>query len=197
MPRTILLCRANMFTELLPRKDREIHSPIQSSPVSCCWSSSTPWRDSWLHVTVWRLWEPSDHRFGGTYTTIWDTQRDSQTSLWYDTDRMENDESKNPSIVACILCRGNAFTCPLPSNNTYIHSHRLMGEIYEVLNFWMNETVFMILGMYIVTPKPISTAYFTNPSHQSVCLHVYPSIVVRQRLGKNVTATMNTHATFT
>jgi hypothetical protein len=42
--------------------------------------------------------------------------------------------------------------------------------------------------------QPISTAYFINPSHQSVCLHVYPFIVARQRLGKNVTAATNTHA---
>jgi hypothetical protein len=33
-----------------------------------------------------------------------------------------------------------------------------------------------------------------NP-HQYVCLHVYPPIVARQLLGKNVTATTNTHAT--
>jgi hypothetical protein len=43
--------------------------------------------------------------------------------------------------------------------------------------------------------EPISTAYFINPSHQSVCLYVYPLIVARQRLGKNVTAATNTHAT--
>jgi hypothetical protein len=38
------------------------------------------------------------------------------------------------------------------------------------------ELVFMKLGMYIVTPEPVSTAYFINPSHQSVCLHVYPRV---------------------
>jgi hypothetical protein len=36
--------------------------------------------------------------------------------------------------------------------------------------------------MYIMAPEPISTAYFINPSHQSVCLYVYPLIVARQRL---------------
>jgi hypothetical protein len=51
----------------------------------------------------------------------------------------------------------------------------------------------MMLGMYITARKPISTAYFTNPSHQSVCLYVYPPIVARQRLDKNVTATTNAH----
>jgi hypothetical protein len=39
---------------------------------------------------------------------------------------------------------------------------------------------------------PISTVYFINRSHQSVCLYVY---VARQRLDKNITAATNTHAT--
>jgi hypothetical protein len=53
----------------------------------------------------------------------------------------------------------------------------------------------MKLGMYIIVPESISTAYFKYPSHQSVCLYVCPSIVARQRLGKSVTAAMNTHET--
>jgi hypothetical protein len=36
--------------------------------------------------------------------------------------------------------------------------------------------------------EPISTAYFINPSHHSVCLYVYPHNVARQRLGKKDTA---------
>jgi hypothetical protein len=36
-------------------------------------------------------------------------------------------------------------------------------------------------------------AYFLNPSHQSVCLYVYPHIAARQRIGKNVTAATNTN----
>jgi hypothetical protein len=51
------------------------------------------------------------------------------------------------------------------------------------------------LCTYIMTLEPISTAHFINPSHQSVCLYVYPPMVPRQRLGKNVTAATNTHAT--
>jgi hypothetical protein len=37
-------------------------------------------------------------------------------------------------VVACILCRGNVFTEPLPSNDRTIHisTHRLIGGIYEV-----------------------------------------------------------------
>jgi hypothetical protein len=46
--------------------------------------------------------------------------------------------------------------------------------------------------MYILASEPISTAYVINSSHQSVCLHVYPSIVVRQRIGKHVAAATNT-----
>jgi hypothetical protein len=46
--------------------------------------------------------------------------------------------------------------------------------------------------MYIMTLEPIPMAYFIDPSHQSVCLYAY---VARQRLGKNVTAAMNIHAT--
>jgi hypothetical protein len=64
----------------------------------------------------------------------------------------------------------------------------------------------MKLGTYITAPEPISTPYLKNPSHQSVCLYVYPSIVarqrlcknppvvVRQRLGRNFTTVTNTHA---
>jgi hypothetical protein len=56
----------------------------------------------------------------------------------------------------------------------------------------MGEPIFTKRGMHIMAPEPISTAYFINPSHQSVCLYVYPLIVARQRLGKNVTAATNT-----
>jgi hypothetical protein len=59
----------------------------------------------------------------------------------------------------------------------------------------MPEPIFMKLGMYIMVPEPISTAYFLNASDQSVYLYVYPPIVARQRLSKNFTATTNTHTT--
>jgi hypothetical protein len=41
----------------------------------------------------------------------------------------------------------------------------------------------MKLSTFIIAPEPISTAYFVNPSHQSVCIYV-PPIVAKQRLGK-------------
>jgi hypothetical protein len=47
--------------------------------------------------------------------------------------------------------------------------------------------------MYIMEPEPISTAYVIN--HQSVCLYVYPHIVVRHTLGKIVTEATDTQAT--
>jgi hypothetical protein len=62
------------------------------------------------------------------------------------------------------------------------------------INFWMPEPIFMKLGVYIMTPEPILTAYFINPSHESVCLYVYSPIVVTQRLSKNVTVATNIHA---
>jgi hypothetical protein len=61
--------------------------------------------------------------------------------------------------------------------------------------FRMAEPVFIKFGLYIMAPEPLSTTYFINPSHQSVCLYVYSFIFRRQRLGKNVTAATNTYAT--
>jgi hypothetical protein len=46
--------------------------------------------------------------------------------------------------------------------------------------------------MYIMAAEPISTAYFINPSVQSVCLYAYLPVVDRQRLGENVGAETNT-----
>jgi hypothetical protein len=59
----------------------------------------------------------------------------------------------------------------------------------------MPEPIFTALGTYIMTPEAISTAYFINSSHQSLCLYMKPLIVARQRLSKNVAAATNTHAT--
>jgi hypothetical protein len=58
----------------------------------------------------------------------------------------------------------------------------------------MPEPVFMQLGVYIMAPELISTAYFINTSYQSVYLFVYSPVVARQRLGKNITSATNTHA---
>jgi hypothetical protein len=51
------------------------------------------------------------------------------------------------------------------------------------------------LFLWNLASEPISKEYFINPSRQSVRLYLYPSIVARQRLSKNVNAATNTHAT--
>jgi hypothetical protein len=42
-----------------------------------------------------------------------------------------------------------------------------------IINVWIPEQIFMKLGVYNTEPESISTAYFINPSHQSVCPYVY------------------------
>jgi hypothetical protein len=78
-----------------------------------------------------------------------------------------------------------------------------MMSVCPPINFRMPEPIFIKLGMHIMEPEPISTAYFINPAHQSVCLYVYasycfngsvnyiPPSVARQRPSKNLTATTN------
>jgi hypothetical protein len=41
-----------------------------------------------------------------------------------------------------------------------------------LINFWMPESIFMKPGAYIMATEPIPTAYFLNPSHQSVYLYI-------------------------
>jgi hypothetical protein len=75
------------------------------------------------------------------------------------------------------------------------------------INFWMPEWIFMKLGMYIMKPEPISTAYSINPSYQCVCVSVcvsllsllgkglvkcIPPFIARQRLTKHVPMATNT-----
>jgi hypothetical protein len=59
----------------------------------------------------------------------------------------------------------------------------------------MGEPIFMKLGMYIMTPEPVSAADYINPSYQYVCLYVYHDVVTKQRLSGKVTAATNTLAT--
>jgi hypothetical protein len=78
----------------------------------------------------------------------------------------------------------------------YPHSPNFLGLwdhqalclfVYEAPpNFWKPEPIFVKLGIYIMAPEPISTTYFINSSHQSLCLYVYPLIVARQWLGKSL-----------
>jgi hypothetical protein len=62
------------------------------------------------------------------------------------------------------------------------------------INFQVPEPIFIKLGMYIMACEPISTVYFINPSHQTVCLCVSP-VIARQWLDTVIAAAMNTHAT--
>jgi hypothetical protein len=64
--------------------------------------------------------------------------------------------------------------------------------LYQLLNAWTNlyETWYAYHGNWA-----ISVVYPINSSHQSVCLYLYPLIIARQRLGKNVTAVTKTQAT--
>jgi hypothetical protein len=55
---------------------------------------------------------------------------------------------------------------------------------YQIV-FSLLSLFFMKLGMYIMTPEHISTAYFINRSHRSIA---------RQRLGKHVPVAANTRS---
>jgi hypothetical protein len=43
---------------------------------------------------------------------------------------------------------------------------------YPTINLRMAEQIFIKFGVHIMTPEPISTAYFINPSHWSVFVFV-------------------------
>jgi hypothetical protein len=53
--------------------------------------------------------------------------------------------------------------------------------LFIPFNFWIHESIFTKPDTYIVAPEII------NLSKQSVCLHVYFTIVATQRLGKHFT----------
>jgi hypothetical protein len=55
----------------------------------------------------------------------------------------------------------------------------------------LNE-FFIKVGIYITASEPISTTYFINLFHQSVCLHMYLRNVVRQMLSKHIPTETNT-----
>jgi hypothetical protein len=46
--------------------------------------------------------------------------------------------------------------------------------------------------VYTMALEPISATHIINPSHRSVRVYVYPTIVARQRLDKDVTTATNT-----
>jgi hypothetical protein len=85
-----------------------------------------------------------------------------------------------------------AVLCDLPPVSVSTCLCVCLSVYPSPINFWMPEPIFMKLGMYIMAPEPISTTYFVNPSHQSVGLYAYSSVVARQRVGKHIPATTNT-----
>jgi hypothetical protein len=56
----------------------------------------------------------------------------------------------------------------------------------RLVNFCVPESVYMKLCIYIMATEPTSIVYFINPSHQNMCLYVYPPIIARQRIGKKL-----------
>jgi hypothetical protein len=73
------------------------------------------------------------------------------------------------------------------------------------INFWMPEPILIKFDMHIMAPEPISTAYFINPSRQSVsgCVSILslqgnglikfiPPFSTTQRLGKHFPVATNT-----
>jgi hypothetical protein len=72
------------------------------------------------------------------------------------------------------------------SKSRFMRLHAATCLWIPLMKFWMSEPIFMKLGICIMVPEHISTAYFVNPSHHLVCLYWYPPIVA---------ATTNTHAT--
>jgi hypothetical protein len=58
---------------------------------------------------------------------------------------------------------------------------------YPPYQLLMEKPVIIKFGIYIMALESISTAYFINFSHQSMCLYVYPPVIARQRRCKNVT----------
>jgi hypothetical protein len=94
-------------------------------------------------------------------------------------------------------------------------SYRTTGKNYIFLYFslfslfWKRKNTykFILLSVYVCMLQPIFTkrrmyiigawAHLNGVLTKylpSVCMYVYPSVVARQRLGKNVTAATNTHA---
>jgi hypothetical protein len=57
-------------------------------------------------------------------------------------------------------------------------------SVYSLINSVMLKETFLKLGMYNMAPEPISTTYFTNPSHQSVYLYGHSPAVASQRIRK-------------
>jgi hypothetical protein len=65
----------------------------------------------------------------------------------------------------------------------------IWGIASELITYLSTLLLFWLTFKWYTLQLPIT------PSHQSVCLYVYPSIVATQRLGKHVPAATNTRST--
>jgi hypothetical protein len=64
--------------------------------------------------------------------------------------------------------------------------HGVSVSVNLSIYFCMAEPIFMKLGICVIAPEPISTAYFINPSYQSACLYVYHSYRCQAKAQQNV-----------
>jgi hypothetical protein len=62
---------------------------------------------------------------------------------------------------------------------------------HQLMNAWTN----LYENWYVYNGNRAHLSSVLHKSFPSVCLYVYSPVVARQRLGKNVTAAVNTHAT--
>jgi hypothetical protein len=81
---------------------------------------------------------------------------------------------KTQAARGATKCNTNIF-CPVPLS--WKNKSRFMLSpcclcvcVPPFINFWMPELIFIKLRMYIMAPETISTAYFINPSPQSLCV---------------------------
>jgi hypothetical protein len=142
-------------------------------------------------LRYWTVWESLNCQTFTKFQVI--THHQNPSSFSQEPEIRANSESVEFNLCNHILFLKYPFVAYFPQVGL-CDSHAVIVSVYPPINFWMPEPIIMKLGMYITAPEPISKAYFINSSHQSVCLYVYPSLVARQWIGKNVNAEMNTHS---
>jgi hypothetical protein len=161
-------CNRNVFTKPSPSNNRRYTLRLMGGIYAALRRHGRKCRD--VHTKFHIDWSRDSKVVGGG-----DTYKHTQTARWF----------RKPTFIFSL----HSLFCKNKS--------RLMRSltlcVHPPINFWMPEAIFKKLGMHIMVPESISTAYFVNPSHHSVCLYVYPPIVARQRLSINVTVAMNTH----
>jgi hypothetical protein len=76
-----------------------------------------------------------------------------------------------------VMCSCFTFLILKKTKVSLCDSHAVCVSVSSLplINFRILERIFTRFDIYIVPPELISVAYFINPSHQSVCLYLYPS----------------------